>query len=315
MSDEVNNEVIQEVVEATPKKKKREKKPKSKALKIIEWVLLGIFLLVFGFLGAAQIDGMVNKAKNNDEEIRFGVGTFIVLTNSMEPLYKTQSALITYKEEMDVIVNQVKSQTNAQIVDSADEYIVSFTKEDFLAGGVDVTFKNKNSGVDYVSFNFQTLDYKLQSPVVTDLVMTHRIRELHIRKNVTYGNGKYVFVTAGINDQGDYSKMGQYQFVTEKIYLGTVKVNSPFLGGIFYFVSSPWGLLVLLLLPAAYLIIVSAKDIFKALKESEEGEQNENKAPSSLDTISNEDRERLKRELLDEMISKKQGEKKEDEQK
>ena len=86
MSDELNTEEVkQEVVEEAPKKKKREKKPKSKAVKIIEWVLLGIFLLVFGFLGAAQIDGMVNKNKNNDEEIRFGVGTFIVLTNSMEP--------------------------------------------------------------------------------------------------------------------------------------------------------------------------------------------------------------------------------------
>ncbi len=116
MSDEINTEEVkQEVVDEAPKKKKREKKPKSKAVKIIEWVLLGIFLLVFGFLGAAQIDGMVNKNKNNDEEIRFGVGTFIVLTNSMEPLYKTQSALITYKEEMDVVVNQLKGVKNAKV--------------------------------------------------------------------------------------------------------------------------------------------------------------------------------------------------------
>ncbi len=187
-----------------------------------------------------------------------------------------------------------------------------------INNGVDITFKNKSTGIDYTTFDFYTNEFKYQGPVVTDLVMTHRIRELHIRKNVTYGNGKYIFVTSGINDEGDYSKMGQYQFVSEKLYLGTVKINSPFLGGIFHFISSPWGLLVLLLIPAAYLIIVSAKDIFKALKESEDGESSsgESKAPSDLDKISSEDRERLKRELLDEMISKKkqeQGEDKKDE--
>ncbi len=334
MSDKVNNEVIQEVVEETPKKKKREKKPKSKALKIIEWVLLGIFLLVFGFLGAAQIDGMVNKAKNNDEEIRFGVGTFIVLTNSMEPLYKTQSALITYKEEMDVIVNALKGVKGAEVVsdpehnpeDVGKDFIMTFpgynasldetdpNKKD-INNGIDITFKNNDTGIKPSEFDLRTPEFVTGQMIAIGQVMTHRIRELHIRQNVEFGKGKYVFVTSGINDQGEYSKMGQYQFVTEKLYLGTVKVNSPFLGGIFYFVSSPWGLLVLLLLPAAYLIIVSAKDIFKALKETEEGEAKENKTPSSLDTISNEDRERLKRELLDEMISKKQGEKKEDEQK
>ena len=45
-------------------KEKREKKPKSKARKIIEWVLTGIFLVIFAFAGIAQIDGLVNKNKH-----------------------------------------------------------------------------------------------------------------------------------------------------------------------------------------------------------------------------------------------------------
>ena len=38
-------------------KEKRVKKPKSKARKIIEWVLTGIFLALFAFVLAGQIDG------------------------------------------------------------------------------------------------------------------------------------------------------------------------------------------------------------------------------------------------------------------
>ena len=66
-------------------------------------------------------------------------------------------------------------------------------------------------------------------------------------------------------------------------------------------------ILILLLIPAGYLIVVSAKDIFKALKESEEAQ--ESTKVEGLETLSKEDQERLKRELLDEMIAEKTKEK------
>ena len=47
-------------------KEKKEKKPKSKARKIIEWVFTGIFLALFAVVGLAQIDGLVNKKNHYD---------------------------------------------------------------------------------------------------------------------------------------------------------------------------------------------------------------------------------------------------------
>jgi hypothetical protein len=71
------------------------------------------------------------------------------------------------------------------------------------------------------------------------------------------------------------------------------------------------GLIILLLIPAGYLIITSSIDIVKALKEKEETETSgtSNNAPSSLDNIKGADRERLKKELLEEMMNKKKEKK------
>ena len=302
VQENVEQEVEQEVIDTPNEKKKKEKKPKSKARKIVEWVFLGIFVAIFGFIAAGFVDGLVHKKENNDESIRFGVGTFYVLTNSMEPLYKVNSALITYKEDMNVLANSLKGLGIIQRDDEV-ETVYTFSKENSL----DITFKNKSTGIAPDTFNFYTPEYTTGQLIETGMVMTHRIRELHIYHQRNLGERKYVFVTSGINDNGDYSKAGQYQFVTESLYLGTVKINSPFLGAVFGFMSSIWGLLILLLIPAGYLIVVSAKDIFKALKESEEAQ--ESTKVEGLETLSKEDQERLKRELLDEMIAEKTKEK------
>ena len=120
------------------------------------------------------------------------------------------------------------------------------------------------------------------------------------------GEGRYLFVTAGINDRGLYSLQGQYQLFTEKQFLGKVVLYSPVLGSMFSFVTSPFGLIILLLIPTGYLIISSSIDIFKALKTQEEAEKTEGTTnPEALKNISDADRERLKKELLDEMIKSK----------
>lgn len=267
--------------------KKVTKKKKSKTRVTIEWVLFSLFLVVFAFAGAAVIDSMVHKKDNYGQSLRFGVGTFIVLTDSMEPEYKQGSAIFTYKNDIESVV------------------------KDFRDGKtIDVTFYNENVGIDPTSIEFEHDRYKASEGgtcIVTNKVMTHRVMEIHEDTSVELGKGRYVFVTAGINDRGVYSLQGQYQLMTEKQFLGKVILYSPVLGSAFSFVTSPFGLIILLLIPAGYLIITSSIDIFKAMKMSEESEGNN--TPSSLDNISDADKERLKKELLDEMINAKKKDK------
>ena len=277
-------------------KEEKVKKPKSKTRKIIEWVLTGIFLALFAVIGIAQIDGLINKKNHYGQQIRFGFGTFIVQTDSMEPEYKVKTALITFLEDPEKIYKRYKAGKT-----------------------IDVTFFDA-----YASENAYTIpeDHPnlTKRTVATKYPMTHRLQEIHINENVKKGEGRYVFITAGINTRS--KNMGwqegnpditidQYQAFTEKELLGVVSVNSPFLGGVFGFVSSIWGLLILLLIPSFYLIITSVIDIFKAYKEPEEvpaeGVKTDN--PNSGEVVlSEEDKKRLKEELLKEMLEKKKGE-------
>ena len=277
-------------------KEKRAKKPKSKARKIIEWVLTGIFLALFAFVLAGQIDGMVHKKEHYNQQLRFGYGTFVVKTDSMEPKYMIGTALITYNEDADKIYERFQK---------GEE--------------VDITFVDVyNTNNEYTSpLNNPELT-KRTDP--TGVPMTHRVKEVHVNNNQEKGKGKYTFITAGINTRS--TNLGwkegepdivinQYQAFTEKEILGRVTVNSAFLGGVFSFVGSPLGLLVLLLIPAFYLVVASVIDIFKAYKEPEPategaaGQPNNNNGPV---TLSEADKKRLKEQLLEEMISKKKGE-------
>ena len=277
-------------------KEKRAKKPKSKARKIIEWVLTGIFLALFAFVLAGQIDGMVHKKEHYNQQLRFGYGTFVVKTDSMEPKYMIGTALITYNEDADKIYERFQK---------GEE--------------VDITFVDVyNTNNEYTSpLNNPELT-KRTDP--TGVPMTHRVKEVHVNNNQEKGKGKYTFITAGINTRS--TNLGwkegepdivinQYQAFTEKEILGRVTVNSAFLGGVFSFVGSPLGLLVLLLIPAFYLVVASVIDIFKAYKEPEPaaegagGPSNNNNGPV---TLSEADKKRLKEQLLEEMISKKKGE-------
>ena len=291
MELENNNQLITNPnVEVSNKKEPKQKKPKSTVRKVIEWVLTGIFAILFLTYAAGTVDGMIHKKDNCNQSLKFGVGSFIVLTDSMEPKYNKNDAIITYKEDLNKVIN------------------------DFRSGAeVDVTFYNINVGYLIDPSELEHEQFRNGEYVYSNFVMTHRLMEVHERKDVEYGKGRYVFVASGINNQGDYAKQGQYQLFTEREYLGVVKIGSPFLGAVFGFVSSAWGLLVLLLIPAAYLIITSSIDVIRTLKESEEKEASGDNSIDSLNELSTSERERLKRELLDEMIAKK-GESKPDEE-
>ena len=292
MELENNNQLITNPnVEVSNKKEPKQKKPKSTVRKVIEWVLTGIFAILFIAYAAGTVDGMIHKKDNYNQSIKFGVGSFIVLTDSMEPKYNKNDAIITYKEDLNKVIN------------------------DFRSGAeVDITFFNVNVGYLIDPSELEHEQFRNGEMVYSNFVMTHRLMEVHEKPDVEFGKGRFVFVASGINNKGDYAKQGQYQLFTEREYLGVVKIGSPFLGAVFGFVSSAWGLLVLLLIPAAYLIITSSIDVIRTLKESEEKEASGDNSVESLNELSASERERLKRELLDEMIAKK-GENKSDEEK
>ena len=268
-------------------KTKRVKRPKSKVRKIIEWVFTGIFVALFAVVMAAQIDGMVNKNKHYGQQIRFGYATFVVQTDSMEPEYKVKSAIITYLEDADKIYERYKRNEKVDLT-FYDGYYAP------LADNIptDTSLKDRIH-VD-------------QSDIPVPII-THRLREVHVNQNVKKGEGKYIFICAGINTQGNLSKEGQYQAFTEKELLGRVVANSAFLGGVFSFIGTPFGLLVLLLIPAFYLVISSVIDIFKAYKEPEEVTEGASNPTNGQLDLSEEDKKRLKEELLQEMLEKKKG--------
>lgn len=274
------------VVTTESQKPEKVKKPKSKARKIIEWVLFSVFGAACLFVMIATIDGMIHQKQNYGQSIRFGVGSFVIQTDSMEPKMMVKSAIITYKEDVR-------------------------TFESRLAKGeiIDVTFYNIP-----VAYNFEpdTEDFKgLPATNLTNPApMTHRLREVHIDENAEFGKGRYYFVASGINDQGELSKKGQYQVFTESEYLGTVKMVSPVLGRVFNFMVSIWGLLILLLVPAVYLIVSYSIDIFKVVKEAEDKQENaKDPGEEKLAGISEKDRARLKKELLEQMMQSKKEEK------
>ena len=272
-------------------KEKKEKKPKSLTAKIIEWVITGVFGVLFLFAFAGFIDGMVHKKQYFGETLRFGWATFVVQTDSMADHLPVDSAIITYRESPKKIFNMIqngKDNIDASFFDYCDTPAPDPSPE---------------------------LDYRTPHK---KMVMTHRIIGAFEKTDVKEGDGRYVFYAAGTNPSSD--QVGnQYQVFTEKEYLGVVKICSNFLGGFFKFVSSIWGLLILLLVPAFYLVIVSVLDIFKAYKEDDEKEvvatQNadgtavasEGSGSSRLDSLSDAQREKLKQELLQEMIEKKKN--------
>ncbi len=266
------------------------KKPKSKARRIIEWVIIGIFGALFLVVGAGQIESMVNKDTYFSQPIRFGLGNFIVKTDSMVPEYPKGTAIITLRKDPEVIYNE------------------------FISGKtVDITFMDACTVTNEYTKPTDSKYNDRTKPL--NMAMTHRLREVHINPNAEKWKGRYVFIVAGINSQGIASREGQYQAFTDRYLLGEVIIHSDFLGGVFGFVASPWGLFVLLLVPAFYLVIVSVLDIFKALKEPQAAAAGDTPSEpkntgSSLAGLSEADKARLKQEMLNQMLEKKAAERK-----
>ena len=258
------------------------KKPKSKARTIIEWTLTIIFGSLFLVAGIAQVDGLIHRNEHYGQTLRFGWGSFVVLTDSMEPEYPVNSAIITQLEDPELLWQRYQKGERP-----------------------DITFQN---GAEYITERPSDPHYTVK--VTSQAVFTHRVFEMRVDETVESGKGRYLFFVAGINTQGSAWKESQFQVFTEISILGTVKANSPVLGGFFRIISSPWGLLIFLLIPAGYLVVVSVLDIFKSMKDPEEvtdtpttgGGLPPVNPDDPLAGLSEEDKKRLKEQMLEDMM-------------
>lgn len=246
-----------------------EKKPKSKVRKCLEWIFFSLFGVLFVTVLTFQIIGLATK-KNNYGVPRFGnLQLNLVLTDSMEPDYKVNTLLFVTKVDVST-----------------------------LKVGNDVTFY-----------------YKPWSDMFANPIVTHRIRDIQVNENVEYGKGKYTITLGGINRNSKNARdisggetgdcLTQKQVVSEQYILGKVTGSSQFLGGVFNFVSSIWGLLILLIIPALYIMITSGIDLVRAFKESD----NDEKTPADFGSLSIEDKERLKKQMIEEMMKERKNEK------
>ena len=255
-------------------KEKKTRKPKSKARKIVEWVLTGIFAA--GLVGIVVIQ-IVNKTSKNQNV--FGPQFQKVLTDSMAPTYKVNDIILIAKttpEEINQRVNE-KNET------------------------VDLSFYWMVDGEQ------RSMTHRLQSVTYseTPVAVSETGEELH-----------YTFEAHGINKTSEWCKgasgymdcTGQIQTFHEDAIIGRVVRKSGFMT----FATSIWGLLVFLLAPCMYLIVASVFDIVKALDDKEpvpnEGEvvgEASDKPKDPLAGLSEQEKEKLKKQMLDEMLGKK----------
>lgn len=258
--------------EEITKSEEKAKKPKGKVRKIIEWSVTGLFIALVGVLIGIKI------YQKNTHTSLFGTQYPIVLTDSMETDYMVDDVLI------------VKEVNPSEI-----------------AIGDDITFLWDLSGKGDV------------------YPMTHRIIEATYYPDASLNKGyNYTFVAHGINKNSSQCRGDctyQTQEFHEDVLIGKVTGKSPFLRVMYKILTSVWTLIILILIPCLYIMITAVIDMFKKLEEQErlqeieaieKGEYKPNKSNSGEDPLkdlSEKDKERLKKELLEEMLNKKKEKK------
>ena len=92
--------------------------------------------------------------------------------------------------------------------------------------------------------------------------VTHRISNIYVKE------GKPMFIT-----KGDANNAADSREITKEEIIGKVAFNIPFLGFVLEFVKKPIGFAVVVILPAAAIIIDELRKIFKELKKKPTDEQ------------------------------------------
>lgn len=289
---------------AKKKKEKKEKKPKSKVRKILEWVGTGIFAALIVFTAVILFTTKIQRKNSSNPNAPAKIGNLyfpvLVLTGSMEPDYPVNSALFIAQVDCNAVYN---------------EFINSYNDEtDTYTARIDLTFddcytKRLDEEV-YVTTLFEK-DYYSGRTTMDNLMhtMTHRVFYIHVDETKAYGEGRYHFYVNGINKSAVAGAESQYQVFTENQLYGRVTGCSKFVGAIFTFAESPWGLIILLVIPSLYMIISSVIDVARAYKDDDEpvteNANTTNKKTSNADPLaglSEKDKKRLKEEMLEDIM-------------
>lgn len=271
--------------------KETKKVKKSKLRKTLEWIFLSIFGVFFVVIFGFQIVGNITKKDNFGVPNVLGTQIMMVLTDSMEPDYKVDDMIIVQKISPEKIYNLVASNPTTKegkikFQDTAQN--LKWIEQECLVIDTD------SLKID-LSFYYSTSQLKM--------TMTHRLVGIRLNEDIKEGSGRYDFFVQGINKESKNYSGDQGQAFDERVLLGKVQFGSTFLGIVYKGVTSVWGLLILILLPSGYLIITSILDIVKGLKEDDEDTKQKVESTDGLQ-LSNEDKERLKSELLEELLNK-----------
>lgn len=273
---------------------KVEIKKKSKVKKIFNWIIASVF---GSLLVAITIFNLVNKFAGDG--FIFGSQYPMVLTDSMEPEYMVGDVLI---------INKVKSYS-----DLVEEYRLGDDGVENTEDDAIVTIGSSTTTlVDGATIDLTFL-YDIAG-IGEEFSVTHRVSKVVIREDLEEGSGRFFFTTHGINtDSEQCSTNGgdctnQTQSFDERKVIGRVQSVNVFLTVVYSVFTSTWGLLALILIPAIYLIITSVIDIVKTMSEKEETSSSSNSAnpvkDDLLSQLSPKDLERLKKDLLNELLDK-----------
>ncbi len=143
-------------------------------------------------------------------------------------------------------------------------------------------------------------------------MVTHRLSYVAYIEDASLNDGyHYNFAAHGINKVSDQCGGGdctyQIQEFHEDVLIGKVTGKSQFLRVTNQVFASPITLIVLIVIPALYVIITSVIDLFKTLEENDIDEAKAAQGGhESLENLDASDIERLKKEMLDEMLKKKE---------
>ena len=240
---------------------------KNKTGKIIGWIVTGFFVALVAGLGGFKI-----YQKVSGDTAIFGSQYPVVLTDSMEPVYNVDDVLI----------------------------VKNCGPEDVKEG-------------DDISFYWDLANSKEPTNIKADGVymMTHRLESIEYFEDASENDGyHYTFTTHGINTQSDQCGGGdctyQKQVFHEKVLIGKVTGKSGFLRVMNKVLTSVWTLIILILIPCLYLMISTVVDMIKKLNVVDEEEKGENKASNnhSLDGLTPEQKEKLKKQMLEELLNK-----------
>lgn len=245
----------------------KEKKPKSKLRKIIDGLVVGVFGSILVVVLAFNV--INNISNKRGDGMVFGMQYPVVLTDSMEPEYMVKDVLI---------VKKVKP-ADIKVGDDISFYY-------------DIERNGKERSV------------------------THRISNIVVDISKEEGQGRYTFTAHGINKQSEQCGGGdctyQTQTFNETKVIGRVSKRSSFLTNYYKLSTSILGLIIFILVPCLYLVVTSVLDITKALREGEDGETSdapivdaipiEKTKDDPLAGLSEDEKEALKKQMLDEIL-------------